>query len=955
MSGYRMPAQIQGEWIWKSSLLKYPESFLLMRKEFVCTSVELETNLWISANCVYQLFINGRFVGFGPRAHQGCGISYVDLHEVTYYLESGINVIAVLVYHNTDQGGCRRHEPGLWCQMEVHGKVLLCSDQSWIVRDGSCFSAPRARISRDQGMSHYFNAVESPLNWTTPVFLPDASWGHPDHFAEVGEFGSRLELHPLPPPAVEAESLSPLPFFRGKITDQPAWTQVTFENAEDGQETYAAHTFLYCAGEESLPVRVYSDDPLKLFCNNRLVLSARDAMGAELVLPLRAGWNRLLLVQTPERNSMGFVMLLRTEEKPEDGNEYWFSREPDRDASEGWRIVGPLKLSLEEATPSLKFERLQAEPYVPELSRLTDPFACLNASRFEPETLPADEKEAMLAWGRPLRPGEFVLYRLDMIRYGSLRLTLDATEGDVVDITVGRSRTKSGYLSAGEGIRGTSTLRCRNAKNVFFTFVPTDCFYIMISVRCAAGAVKILSLSFEELTRSEQEETIFRCSDELLNKFWDIGKQTLRRSAAFIPLAETRTDNDCYLLDAYIDAVNMAAVFGDHEYAAARLRQFLDAQLENGDIPALSYGNRHASQIHHLFFLPVWINYNYRFSANITRLKETIPGLDLTREYFEAMIDEETGLLADASTRLGFRSRISCGEFREGEIPTYLNALFCRFLLSSADLYRTVEEKAKADHCLALAGKVAEAMREHNFDPACSLYCRWSRESERMPDHNLFANFCAMYGGVLPLSSFEYFFYSFFNYDPPFDRSEESKHPYFHFLFMEMMFALGRKDWPFRYFREYWSKRMCSEAMAWRVDFEHDDPAPTKFSEGSCVSPNLFLLREVLGVRIAEAGHTVVYFNPAFKLVSSAEGLITTSRGRLKVKWEALPDGVLDVTLDSSAPVKILPEMSHKQLANTVFRLGERVTLLNPTPAYDEDEKAEEAEEKRKPEVVLKG
>ena len=153
MTEPRRPGRIQGEWIWKNSLLNHPDSFLLMRKEFVCNLVELETNLWISANCAYQLFINGRFVGFGPRAHQNCGTSYIDLHEVTYYLESGINVIAVLVYYNADQGGCNKHTPGLWCQMEAQGKIILCSDSTWAVREGGCFCTPRARISKDQGMS----------------------------------------------------------------------------------------------------------------------------------------------------------------------------------------------------------------------------------------------------------------------------------------------------------------------------------------------------------------------------------------------------------------------------------------------------------------------------------------------------------------------------------------------------------------------------------------------------------------------------------------------------------------------------------------------------------------------------------------------------------------------------------------------------------------------------------
>ncbi len=937
MNGNKMPSQIQGEWIWKNSLSKHPEAFLLMRKEFVCTSIDLETTLWISASSCYQLFINGRFVGFGPRAHQNCGSNYADLHEVTYYLESGINVIAVLVWRNFDPDGCNRHVAGLWCQMEASGKIILSSDRSWMIRDGGCFSAPRPRISPFQGKCQFFDAANCPLNWTTPVFLPDSDWGRPDLTTETGDFGSRVELHPLSPPGIEPEIRHPLPFQRGTLHDEPAWTQVVFENAEGGgMATYAAHSFLYQEEEAVLHVCVYSDDPLKFFCNNRLLLAADNAMGTALAIPLRPGWNRLLLVQNPERNSMGFVMLICPDDEEDGGREYWFSREPDKDASEGWRTAGPLKLSLEEATPSLKFERLVTEPYSPALSRLTDPFAYLSACAFEADLIPEEDEEAALAWCRPLRTGEFATYRLDMLRYGFVRVTLEATLGDIVDISIGSRMTENGFVSAGEGVRGTGTLRCRNAKNVYLTLVPSDCFYIMISVRSASAGVRILSMNFEELVRPERKETLFRCSDELLNNFWEIGRQTLRRSAAFIPLSESRSDNDCFLLDAYIDVVNMAAVFCDQDYASSRLQQFVDAQLENGDIPALAYGRRHVTQFHQLFFLPVWINYNYRFTGSAGELKKVIPNLDLAGEFFEAMIDEDTGVLADAISRFAFSSRISQGEFKEGETPTYINALYCRFLLSSAEIYRLVEEDAKAEHCMALAAQVADALQERNYDPVCSLFCRWSRESERVPDHNLFANFCAMYGGVLPLSTFEYFFNSFFSCEPPYDRSDESRHPYFHFLFMEMMFALRQKEWAFQYFRDYWSRRMCPETMAWRVDLEHDDPAPTKFSEGSCVSPNLFLLREVLGIRIAEPAHSVIYFDPAFKLVDWAEGVVAMTRGRLKVKWFVMEDGVLDVTLDSSVPVKVLPEMSSKQLANTVFRLGERVTLLSPSHSYDD-------------------
>ena len=97
--------------------------------------------------------------------------------------------------------------------------------------------------------------------------------------------------------------------------------------------------------------------------------------------------------------------------------------------------------------------------------------------------------------------------------------------------------------------------------------------------------------------------------------------------------------------------------------------------------------------------------------------------------------------------------------------------------------------------------------------------------------------------------------------------------------------------------------------------------------------------REVVGVRIAEAGHSVIYFNPAFKQIDWAEATLPMARGRLKVQWKKLPDGGLEVMLDSNVPVKILPEMTREQLGNTEFRLGEKVTLLKPPDDLeDEDE-----------------
>ncbi len=931
MAGVALPKKINGEWIWKQSLLNHPDSYLLMRKEFVCPSVGLETNLWISANCAYQLFINGRFVGFGPHAHPNGGISYIDQHEMTYYLESGINVIAVMLYYNYSPESCNRRVPGLWCQMESDHQMILCSDDSWFLYEGHCHNGHRARLAPGQGMTHLFRAKDCPQKWYNPMFLPDANWQKPDYIVPVGEFGSKLELYPLPPAVVNDEHPPLTAVERGRITEFPNWTQVVFPNDYDSLSlAYAADTYVFCDEECEITVKLYTDDPFKFFCNNRLAAVGKFRNGEETVLPLRTGWNRLLLIQEPSCHSMGFLMILPREIF---GHPCRIYQDMMEDSAAGWNTVGPLKLSLEDATPSLRFERLQVRRYLPGLTDVTDPFDFLKHCVFSP--VPQNGHADLLA---PLEAGDYVIYQLDKVRYGFVRIQVNADEGDVVDITAGLRRTERGLVIPADGMRGTGTLICRKGGTMFLSFLPSDCLYVMVSVRKAASAVRLTEGWFEELYRPAHHEALFRSSDELLNRFWETGRQTLRRSAAFVPLAETRSDFDCYMLDAYIDAVNMAAVFGDYDYATARLRQFIDAQLENGDIPALTYGRKHVSQIHHLFFFPIWIFYNYRFCANPVELERTLPSLDLLREYFEAMLDEETGLFVDVESRFGLHSRLSHGDFQEDEIPTYLNALFCRFLLSASEIYRAAGQPGAASRCISLAQKIAGQLMLLNFDEEKQLFGRWDFHSERKPDHNLFANFCAMFGGIYPLESFERFFYAFFNFDPPFDKSEESVHPYFHFLFLEMMFAIGQRDWAFRYFREYWAQRICDDCSAWQVSPENPEPAPTKFSDGSCVSPNIFLLREVVGVRIAEAGHSVIYFNPAFNLVEWVEAVLPMARGRLKVQWRKLPDGGLTVTLDSNVPVKIMPEMSAEQLRNTEFQLGEKVTLLKPPPEESGDE-----------------
>ncbi|MDD5599987.1 MAG: alpha-L-rhamnosidase C-terminal domain-containing protein, partial [Victivallaceae bacterium] len=164
----------------------------------------------------------------------------------------------------------------------------------------------------------------------------------------------------------------------------------------------------------------------------------------------------------------------------------------------------------------------------------------------------------------------------------------------------------------------------------------------------------------------------------------------------------------------------------------------------------------------------------------------------------------------------------------------------------------------------------------------------------------------------------------------PFAKSpEQSDLPYFSFLFAETMFALGQTMWMLEYLKDYWMRRIDKKSSAWLVRPDAKEVATTDFFRGNTISPNIFLLREVAGVRIAEPGYTTIYFNPAIDFVKWAKLLLPTVYGSIRVEWERMDDGSLEVIIDAKFPIKVLPELSAEILKQTTFNLGKSVTLLD--------------------------
>lgn len=921
MDHSKLPEEMMGNWIWEKSLINAPHSSLLVRKEFLLSRSHSAAGFWISANCSYQLFINERLVGFGPRASHSANSTYVDEYDLSYYLQQGSNVIAIIVSHILPQKSSRLKIPGLWCQLNLDNKAFLWTDSQWDVFESDKFTNPCSYMNDKRGMTESIDCNRYPSEWMKSSGNFSSEWHKPDHIRSIQHIKDNLKICPLLP-----NSIDEIYFFekisKGAYNPSCALTHFNFNDIFTDPGIYAGATFLFMEAEQELDVEIFSDDPYKFFCNKSLAKAKRKQNNEFLIsennkitLQLKAGWNRLLVLQEVEESGVGITFTFPSL----DADALTLFQDTIEGADSLWNIAGPLRMPLSEATPSISFERLNSQSYIPSFENALDISSYLKHCDFK-STEPELSTSA--------KQGEYLLFKLEELKYGFISVEVEASKGDIVDITLGQYIDQNDFPLNSDDVKNTHTIICSEGKNKFLKFKPEEICYLMLSVRKASKKIEVSDLMLSEFSRIHQNQTTFECSDEKLNEIWRIGHNSTQRASSFICQNEPSILNTCCLGDFYFQSCNLISLFGDYHLAEIWLRNFTEAQFENGNIPAISFGEKIYSQISHLFLFPTWLLFHYRTSADVGFLKEAAQHLDLIFELFKSLTDEKTGLFKDVDKHFKSTYRLNSFARQERGISTNINSLYCRFLLSAGEIYRALERPRDLFKCFKQAAILNKKINESNWNAERHLFALNDLDIEDCDD--LFTNFIAIYSGVAPNSEFENIFEQFFKLEIPFARNpEQSDAPYFNFLFMETMFALGQTQWGLEYLKDYWARRIDKKSSAWLVRPDAKEIATTDFFRGNTICPNIFLLREVAGIRVAEPGFTTFYFNPALDFVRWAKVVLPTAYGNIKVEWESLDDGSINVTIDAKFSVKVLPEISSEILKKTSFSLGKNVTLLD--------------------------
>lgn len=910
--------EMHGSWIWLAAHERKDNRRVFFRKEFVLDSAAVYGELLISALPFGHIFLNGEHVGYGPApaTHSVC---YIDKLDVTQYLEPGINTIALIAMDQTEANWyAHPYPPRVWCQLSVDGKLVMATGGDWKAAEATAYFQNQPRCHFGMEETEKANLDHDLYFWTATGY-DDASWQNAAEISPVGS-GKPVPVLSKTPPCLWQESDAVEPLHTGIFKDVFACAYYSYEMfPEIKPGNYAAEMFALSEKDAEIDMEVSSDQPFVIFCNDDPVLYSYQTRkldqyelphspqtGTEILqktrIHIKPGWNRFLCFQEISDGGMGLMLLFPGTRK----EELILRREPSEEALIGWNVCGPLRIPLSFSSPSFSTENCEdkVRGFLPLDEHINDISAYLGNCIFE---------RSDTVFSDVLSQDEFAVYDLGEFCYGFPILDIEGSAGDIVDISCGLRLAGDGVRTIGPLGRMTDTLLLRDGNNSWMRTVPRGARYVMISVRRASGPVTPI-LRYVSATSELGMDSDFSCSDETLNQLWEHAMNSLRTCTGQ-SIADDPCGRRCQSLpEAYIYSRTLYSVADGLPTAAKALREFADAQLENGMMLKIAPSGVYSYSPDAALLWILWLEQHWEYTNDAELLREMMPRLDLLLKFFRMIPPQGDVLLP--SERAGHCAFLNeRRDLTEKGIFSLLNALYCRALTAAAHLYQTQENgEEKRLECLERAARLKNEINQFAFNRETGLYSDWY-DGTQSAECSLRTNIMMLNAGIAEDEDRIRRILTQFCSEAEGLQSEISS-AFLPFI-LETLFAYGLRETAYR-----------TLISGFKLNLEKMYLYERKYNPHIFnIAAADFLIREFLGVRPSVPGAAQIYFNPACDIISEAHCKLPTAEGKIAVEWKT-DKREIQVGIDSNCTLDVLPLIPPK--FGATFNLGKHVNLLDP-------------------------
>lgn len=937
--------------------------------------------LHITADSRYILYLNGEYLGQGPVRGWPQHYPY-DTYDITPYLREGQNTLAVLVQHFGEGNFQYNLGPaGLLVQLEdERGRALLVTDESW---RWSREPAIQQTVPRISVQLFFEEQVDARLadGWTA-VDYDDSGW-HAAQIVGPATMAPRTRLEPRDIPFLTLEPVSPARLVAvEEVTPAPrVWTiwmkpYLAPDDFTSNRPFYHAYLYTQVYSPQAVTGRIIWPHLNPLPCKVNGVETAPaepmrpDQQPNATRIELKAGWNTLLI---RARGSSHLPEVTMVFDLPGDVR---FATLGERGGSP-WALIGPFGISESELHraktdidrhvvlclpqhPEATLEAGEAlwncggldagldgegdctlveqpyfQPILPEHLPPVNVYALSYADRVEASYTPAqaaasglvEGPEALLSQSNewtivyPSKSGQDVRLLLDFGRevLGYHRFEVDAPEGTILDWHNFEFIQPDGRRNLAEGMNNAFRYICRAGRQRYQSYVRRGFQYSWLTLRNMTGPVRIRFVDVLFNSYPQARQGSFECSDQLLNRIWEVGAHTLRCSSE-----DTYTDCPTYEQTHWVgDARNEALidwiVNGDgrlwHHCLLQAARSLERSPLVESHVPS-SWQN----------VLPAW---SFLWMRSVREYALFTGDVDRARHLLQWVHRNVQGI-ADHLDADGLFSIHAWNMFDWAAmdtpsvgVVTHQNCLAVMALNEAAELATWLGEHRLASEWRAMAAKLADAINKHLWNEERQAYTDCLRDGAHSQVYSQQTQTAAYMSGVASGERARRCWQLLC--DPP-EGFVKAGSPFFAFFLLEAYMQQGadqefldriRRDWGFMIeqgattFWEMWSWKLPGG----RLTRSH--------CHGWSGAPTFFLSTYVLGVVPVALGFQKARVAPHPGDLAWCRGRVPTPAGPIEVQWENLPGEpfCLRVTAPEGIEVEVVPPRSGAE----VWVNGEKV------------------------------
>lgn len=868
---------MEGEFIWKEGEVSPINSYVRFRKVFELQGKVQSSQLKIFADSRYKLFVNGKYVGFGPARFDPEYPEY-DTYEVKDFLREGKNCVAILVHHyGVDTFFYIRRRGGLTldCNIKTEDEeVKIVSDKSWKVSSHPCWDSRSPKIDLQLGFVEIYDAWEDD-DWQD-ANCDETSWENPVSFESVwGELNQRSIPHLGGAIISEAKSVK-----KGFVQNTPKLynVQLGFFFDTNLPRGAFAYTNIYSPKEATATLGFDENDKKDIWLNGEKLKLNKDknAISRQIVsVNCQKGWNLL------------FIHM----------NGSWDIRyEFNMSLLSGDGILLSATCSKEETGTFFVTDILTGDSLIEKVvSHYDEPSkAPVHWHNF---LCPCNNLALKMSWEHleeevssvtpipvDLRENQFIIFDFGKEVFGCPIISLEASEGSIVDIGYAEHLTDGRINPAKSMVWYADRYITKSGEQSWELFSSRAFRYIEVVIRKADQPVRLDGLRVREISYPVKDIGSFQCSDELLNKIWSMGKETLR-------LCMEDAYTDCpwrergqWWGDARVEYLTNRVTFGDNKLFARGLRQIASSQLENGHINAVypTPFDCVISEYSLIWVISIWDYYHY--SGERELVKKLFPNVKKLLGYFENQIDE-TGLTVSSSPA----PLIDWVDIDKKGAVAALNAFFYRALIDGAKMAELCGEENMVNRYLSLVSQIKSSFSKLLYDEAKGCYVDSIAEGKKSEKSNIHSNCLPLLFGMVP-DKIKEGIVRFIKgrlsniFDKP-DASGWSGQvisPYFMFYALGSLYAAGEDSAALNEIRRRWGWMLERGATTCWENFTIENSLCHAWSS----APTYYLSTEVLGIKFPEPGNLdKVSIEPHPGDLRWARGSIPHPAGRVIVEW----------------------------------------------------------------------